>query len=117
MATNIVHILKAVMIALIMFVAMIFIIAFLSFKLRLSNGQIVILSSVIYILGAGMCGFLMGRMSREKRLLKGIISGICFYAVVFILLLIININTGIDVGKIIRNLIICMMAAGVGSIL
>lgn len=117
MAGKLIQVVKVVAAAMIVSVLLIFICAFLAYKLRLGSPQIALLVTVIYAVGSFIAGFGMGHLRREKRLLWGICAGVLYFLVIILISLMVSRRIGSDGAKIVRNLFICVAAGGVGGIL
>lgn len=117
MVNKIVQVVKVAAAATLVSVLLIFLCALLAYKLRLGLGQIALCVAVIYAVAAFIAGFGIGRIRKEKRLLWGLCAGAAYFLVVFIVSLFVSHGIQSGIGTIVRNLIICVAAGGIGGVL
>lgn len=114
---KVIQIVKVAVAAIVVSVVLLFVCAFIAYKLHLGTPQIVLCVAVIYGVGAFVTGFGMGKLKKEKRLLWGVLSGFTYFLIVFVISIGVHSGIGSSVGNIIRNFIICTAAGTIGGIL
>lgn len=97
-------------------VILIFICAFLAYKLRLSPAQLGIMAMVIYAVGSFIAGFGVGKLKKEKRLLWGICAGVVYFAAVLAISIISGGSIHADGGRLVRCVLICVAAGTIGAV-
>ena len=116
MVGKLVQVVKVAAVAILVSVLLIFICAFLAYKLRLGSPQIALLVTVIYAAGSFIAGFGVGHLRKEKRLLWGVCAGGVYFLVILLISLIVSHGIGSNGGNVVRNLLICVAAGGIGGI-
>ncbi|MCD2492093.1 TIGR04086 family membrane protein [Lacrimispora sp. NSJ-141] len=87
--------------------------SFLLYKMKLSKNQIHIGIYVIYVLSCLFGGFLAGKQTKTRRFMWGGLSGILYFAVLFLISMILH--RGIQTG--IPGILICFcLCAGCGTL-
>lgn len=108
-------ILKALLISFIVTGMLLLLLSFLMLKLDLSNG---ILSGGIiltYILSCFVGGFLLGKTAEQKRFLWGLLMGGFYFLIVLFVSILGNTLTGIEAGRLITVLMICLFSGMLGG--
>ena len=113
---KIIQVLKVAAAAVVVSVILIFVCAFLAYKLRLSQAQLGIMAMVIYAVGAFIAGFGVGKLKKEKRFLWGICAGVVYFAVVLAVSIISGGGFHADGGRLARCVLICVAAGTMGAV-
>ena len=116
MVGKLVQVVKVSAAAILISVLLVFVCAFLAYKLRLGSSQISLLVTVIYAVGSFMAGFGTGHLRKEKRLLWGLCAGAVYFLVIIIISLFVSRGISADLGSVARKLLICVAAGGIGGI-
>ncbi len=114
---KIIQVLKVAAAAVLVSVVLIFLCAFIAYKLRLTQAQLGIMAMVIYAVGSFIAGFGVGKLKQEKRLLWGICAGITYFAVILAVSIAAGGGFHADVGRLIRSVLICIAAGTIGAII
>ena len=114
---KIIQVLKVAAAAVLISVVLIFLCAFIAYKLRLTQAQLGIMAMVIYAVGSFIAGFGVGRLKKEKRLLWGICAGITYLAVILAVSIAAGGGFHADAGRLIRSVLICIAAGTIGAII
>lgn len=93
------------------------ILAFGLYKLRLKEGQVVIAVNVIYILTCLIGGFLMGKGIRQRRFFWGFLLGLLYFAVLFLVSLLLNKGFHSTPTQIGTTMGICIASGTIGGML
>lgn len=115
MVTKVINILKTLVIAYVITGLLLLAIAFGLFRFHLSDWQTTAAIVVTYALSAFAGGYILARIEKNRRLLWGIGFGVLYFAVLAVASLIIGKGTGTDMTALIRALIICGIAGGIGA--
>lgn len=113
---KLIQVLKVAAAAVIISIVLIFICAFIAYKLRLGDAQMGLMASVIYAVGAFIAGFGMGRIKKEKRLMWGICAGFVYFTVILVVSILSGQGLYGDAGRLIRCAAICLGAGGIGGV-
>lgn len=94
-----------------------FVLAFLLFKLSLSE-QIVSVGIIItYALSCFLAGFLAGKRMRQKRFLWGLMMGLAYFVVLLVLSAVVNKSVGAVTDSLFTTLILCAGGGMLGGML
>ena len=91
--------------------------AFLMLKLKLGEAQVRLFILIIYGIASIVAGFIYGKIQGSRRMLNGAVIGILYFAVLFVVSLIINRGFGGDVQKNIISAIISVAGGIMGGII
>lgn len=93
------------------------ILAFALYKFKLKESQVSIGVNVIYILTCLIGGFLAGKSIRQRRFVWGLMAGLAYFAVLFIVSLAANKGLGSDMNQILTVLGMCAGSGTIGGML
>ena len=113
MVAKVMNILKTLVIAYVITGLLLLAIAFGLFRFHMSDWQTTAAIVVTYALSAFAGGYILARIEKSKRLLWGIGFGILYFIVLAAASLMIG--KGTDMTALIRALIICGIAGGIGA--
>ena len=115
MKRNVLQVLKATIAVALVTVIMLLILAFMHFKLNLSDGFIMVGVYIIYVVSCLVGGLIIGKVRGEKKYLWGMIVGLTFFISLSIISLIV---TGEPYGsgtKALWALVACVLGGAVGG--
>lgn len=115
MTTKGMNILKTLVIAYVITGILLLLIAFGLFRFHLSDWQTTAAIVVTYALASFTGGYLLARAQKSRRLLWGIGFGVLYFTVLAAVSLVLGKGTGTDMTALIRALIICALAGGIGA--
>lgn len=93
------------------------ILAFGLYKLRLKEGQVMIAVNAIYIITCLLGGFIMGKGIRQRRFFCGFILGLLYFAVLFLVSLLLNKGFHSSPTQLGTTMGICIVSGTIGGIL
>ena len=94
-----------------------FLLAFLLYKLSLSE-QIVSIGIIItYALSSFLAGFLTGKRMKQKRFLWGLIMGLAYFVVLLLISAIVNKSLGAVADSLFTTLMLCVGGGMLGGML
>ncbi|MBE5963967.1 MAG: TIGR04086 family membrane protein [Lachnospira sp.] len=108
---------KVLILGYILTVVMLLILAFLLYKMQLSQGQIKIGIVVIYVLSTLVCGFIMAKLRKNKRVMWGFVMGLIYFMVLMIVSFVMNRGFNSDVTNIFAILASCVGGGIFGAII
>lgn len=90
---------------------------FLALKMDISEG--IVAGGIIasYVISSLVAGFLAGKGASKKRYLWGVLMGGIYFAVLVVIALLTNTVVGMDTGRILWVLAICIFSGMVGGML
>lgn len=94
-----------------------FLLAFMLFKLNLSEQIVSIGIIVTYVLSCFLAGFLTGKKMKQKRFVWGLVMGIGYFVVLLVLSLILNKAPGAISDSLITTFILCAGGGMLGGML
>lgn len=96
---------------------MLFLLAFLLFKFDLSQNMVGAGVTVIYIISCFLGGFVLGRSAGRQKYVWGIALGIIYFLLLTAVSWIVERQTGINGGRMITTLALCMGSGMLGGML
>lgn len=91
--------------------------ALLLYKLELSAGMVAVGVIFIYVIATFSAGFIMGKCTGNKKFLWGLLLGVAYFAILFIVSLIINHSAGTVANDFLTTLLICAGGGMLGGML
>lgn len=91
--------------------------AFLMYKLNLGENQIRIFIMVIYGIATLAAGFIYGKLSKNARLLRGLLIGFLYFMFIAIMSVVVNRGVFSDSQKAVISMIICVLSGAIGAIM
>jgi len=105
---------RSVLTAYVVTVLLLFILAFLLYKLELDEGKVTIGIIAVYVISCLIGGFAAGRSNRSRKFLWGLLTG----SVYFLILLLVSFGSGKAAGDVLSlstGAIICMGSGMIGG--
>ena len=100
---------------------MLLLLAFLLYNFELSEATVKIGVVAIYILSGFVGGFLMGRQMQDKKYLWGIVVGVIYFALLFVLSLLMKVGAGeeltMEFVRILTTLLLCAVSGMAGGMI
>ena len=115
MKRNILQVLKATIAVALVTVIMLLILAFMLFKLNLSDGFIMIGVYIIYVVSCLVGGLIIGKVRGEKKYLWGMIVGLTFFITLSIISLIVTGEFYGSGSKALGALAACVLGGALGG--
>ena len=109
--------LKSLLIAYLLTGILLLILAFIMLKLAPSNDTIQIGIVFSYIFSSFIGGFLMGKQMKIKRFLWGVLLGICYFIVIFLISILLNKDVLIQGMELITVFSMCGLGGMLGGML
>ena len=106
---------KTLLISYIITVLLMFLLAFILYKLRLDSAQASMGVTVIYLLSCGIGGFVTGKQMKSRRLLWGLLSGALYFAVLLLLSLAVGGGLQGDIKSVLSVLAPCLIGSAAGA--
>ncbi len=97
-------------------ILILFFLGFLLYQFHLSEQGVRIGITLAYLLSCFVGGFLTGKTMRQKRLLWGMVFGICYFVVLFLISFLIRHDIYQGTGDILKVLLYCMAGGILGAI-
>ncbi len=94
-----------------------FIIALLLLQLHLSEQTVEIAIIVLYVLSSFTSGFLIGKLMKTRKFLWGMVEGLAYYLILFVLSMIMQKNMVMDGRELMTVFCICMGGGMLGGML
>lgn len=91
--------------------------AFLMYKLNLGENQIRIFIMVIYGIATLAAGFIYGKLSKNARLLRGLLIGFLYFTFIAVMSVVVNRGVFLDAQKAVISMIICILSGAIGAIM
>lgn len=91
--------------------------AFLMYKLNLGENQIRIFIMVIYGIATLAAGFIYGKLSKNTRLLRGLLIGFLYFMFIAVMSVVVNRGVFSDSQKAVISMIICVLSGAIGAIM
>lgn len=91
--------------------------ALLLYKLELSEGMVAVGVVFIYVLSTFCAGFVMGKCTGNKKFLWGLLLGVAYFVILFIVSLIVNHSAGTVTEDFLTTLLICAGSGMLGGML
>lgn len=96
---------------------MLLVLSFFLYKFGLSSDKLKVGIIAIYGLSGFLCGFISGKISENRKYVWGIISGLCYFAVLFIISIGLNGGLNLDYGNVLLQLGLCTGCGMLGGML
>ncbi len=96
---------------------LLFILAFLLFKLQLSEEVVTIGILVSYVLATFLGGLYIGKKMQNRKFLWGLTAGFLYFAILLLVTLAINRTLGDGAGNVITTMIMCVCGGTFGGML
>lgn len=109
--------LKTLLISYIVTFVLLFLLAFVMYKMKLSAAEASWAVTVIYLLSCGIGGFLTGKRMGSRRLLWGLASGALYFVVLFVFSLLTSGGLESEMKDILTVLITCLAGSAVGAVM
>ncbi|MCI8401968.1 MAG: TIGR04086 family membrane protein [Lachnospiraceae bacterium] len=103
--------LKTLLLSYAVTVVLLFLLAFIIYKMKLNASQASMGVTLIYLISCAMGGFITGKQMRSRRLLWGLLSGALYFSV----LLLLSLATGSGFSWDMKNLMTVMASCLAGS--
>ena len=116
-AANPMRFVKTLLVSYILTVLLMFLLAFILYKMKLSGAQASFGVTAIYFLSCDVGGFLTGKQMRSRRLLWGLLSGALYFSV--LLLLSLGMNGGLqgELKSMASVLAACLAGSAAGAVI
>ncbi|MCI8506527.1 MAG: TIGR04086 family membrane protein [Lachnospiraceae bacterium] len=96
---------------------LLFVLSFLLYKMKLSRNQIRMGVCVVYVLSCLFGGFLAGKQIKNRRFLWGGLNGILYFAILFLLSLLLNKGFHAGIPGVLLNFTLCAGSGTIGGML
>ncbi len=116
MKENVIRTVKALVASYIASLILVLLMALIMYKLKLSESQTYIGIIAIYVISSALGGFLIAKSTQSKRLIRGILMGVLYFAVLTFVSLIINKGIHASPSDVVKALAACMAGGAVGGI-
>lgn len=91
--------------------------AALLYKVELSESAVRIGIIVIYILSGAAGGFLAGKIQKEKKFLWGLIAGVLYFLILFLISAAVKGGLDMELTKLMTTFVLCAAAGMVGGMI
>lgn len=91
--------------------------AFALYKFRLKEGQVTIAVNAIYIITCLLGGFVIGKSIRQRRFFWGLVLGIAYFLVLFLVSVLMSRGISADMNQILMAMGVCAVSGTVGGML
>lgn len=109
--------LKCLLFSYILTAAMLLLLAFLLYKLGISQGVVSVAISAIYVLATFAAGFVAGKKLMTRKFIWGMLLGIVYFVVLAVISLIVNQSVGELGNSFFTTLILCAAGGTLGGML
>lgn len=116
-SVNPIRFVKTLLISYAVTVILLFLFALILYKMKLSGTQASIGVTVIYLLSCGLGGFITGKQMRTRRLLWGLLSGVLYFTVLFLLSMLSGGGLSADLKNLFTVLGTCLAGSAAGAII
>ena len=116
-SVNPIRFVKTLLISYAVTVILLFLFAFILYKMKLSGAQASVGVTVIYLLSCGLGGFITGKQMRTRRLLWGLLSGALYFTVLFLLSMLSGGSLSADLKNMFTVLGTCLAGSAAGAII
>ena len=96
---------------------LLFALSFLLYKMKLSRDQIRIGVYAVYVLSCLFGGFLTGKQIKNRRFLWGGLVGILYFAILFLLSLLMNQGFHTGIPGVLMNFVLCAGSGTIGGMI
>ena len=110
-------ILKSLLISYIVTGILLLILTLLLFKLDLDESKVSIGIILIYILSCFIGGFIVGKSTKSRKFIWGIVIGAAYFIMLTLITLLVNKNLQNDMGNFVTTFIICIGGGMVGGMI
>ena len=110
-------ILKSLLVSYIVTGFLLLLMALLLFKMNLSEGKVNIGILVIYILSSFLGGFIVGKSTKTRKFIWGIVLGAAYFIVLTVISLIMNKGLQNDMTHFVTTLIMCVGSGMLGGMI
>lgn len=117
MKRNVLQVVKATIAVAIVTVIMLLILAFLLFKMNLSDGFIMVGIYITYVVSCFIGGLIIGKVRGEKKYMWGMVVGLVFFLTLTIISLIVTGELYGSGAKAIGALAACVLGGAVGGMI
>lgn len=93
------------------------VVSFVLYKFRLKESQMKMAVNLIYILSCAMGGFLMGKGFRQRRFFWGLLFGLLYFAVLFVVSMLLQKSIGSTTTQLFITMGMCVGSGVIGGIL
>ena len=98
-------------------VLLMFLLAFVLYKMKLSSSQASLGVTAIYLLSCAVGGFITGKQMRNRRLLWGLLSGALYFAVLLLLSLAVSGGLQGNLKNMVSVLAPCLIGSAAGAVI
>ena len=112
MTDRIIKLIQTIVVAYFVTAVLLLVLALIAFKTGMKE---TIVTTGIYILSTAVSGFVIGRKIKSRRVLWGMAAGFAYYAVIFLVSLILNKGIAMDVTGILMAFALCVSGGFAGS--
>ncbi|MBE5884025.1 MAG: TIGR04086 family membrane protein [Lachnospiraceae bacterium] len=109
--------LKCLLFSYILTAALLLLLAFLLYKLGLSEGIVSIAISAIYVIATFMAGFIAGKKLQTRKFLWGMLLGAAYFVVLAVISLLVNQSVGELGNSFLTTLTLCAAGGTLGGML
>lgn len=96
---------------------LLFLLALLLYKMELGETVVKIAIVLIYIVAGIVGGLIMGKKLKDRKFLWGLLVGICYFLLLFVISAIVKQGLGMDPMKVITTMILCAASGMVGGMI
>lgn len=108
---------KAVLVSFIVSAILLLITSALMLNTNLSASAVSVLVIITYIISNFLSGFIMGKGMEQKKYIWGLISGLSYFVIIFIVSFIFMGSKDLNIATTIRTLLICAASGMIGGML
>lgn len=114
---NPIRFVKTLLASYIVTILLMFLLAFILYKMKLDSAQASLGVTAIYLLSCAVGGFVTGKQMKSRRLLWGLLSGVLYFAVLLLLSLAVSGGLQGDVKSMLSVLAPCLIGSAVGAVI
>ena len=115
MTDRIIKLIQTIVVAYFVTAVLLLVLAMIAFKTGMKETIVTTGIYCIYILSTAVSGFVIGRKIKSRRVLWGMAAGFAYYAVIFLVSLILNKGIAMDVTGILMAFALCVSGGFAGS--
>ena len=115
MTDRIIKLIQTIVVAYFVTAVLLLVLALIAFKTGMKETIVTTGIYCIYILSTAVSGFVIGRKIKSRRVLWGMAAGFTYYAVIFLVSLILNKGIAMDVTGILMAFALCVSGGFAGS--
>lgn len=116
-STRLIMMFKALIISYAVNAVLLLITAFLLFKFELNEDKIRIAIILIYIVSGFVGGLIIGKKTENKKYLWGLLEGITYFVILFMISLLVNKEIDSSVREIITTFLVCSLSGMAGGMI